>query len=126
MKQRIQTEQAPRAIGPYSQAIQSGKTIYFSGQIPLNPTTMALVSDDFREQVQQTLANLVAVTQATGGTLANIVKLTIYLVDLAQFSVVNELMEKTFSEPYPARTTIQVNALPKQAQIEIEAIMVLD
>jgi reactive intermediate/imine deaminase len=125
MKHKIHTEQAPQAIGPYSQAIQVGNTIYFSGQIPLDLTTMALVSDDFADQVTQVFNNLQAVSKAAGGSLDAIVKLTIYLTDLTRFSIVNEVMMRFFKEPYPARTTIQVSALPKAAQIEIEAIMAI-
>ncbi len=125
MKQTIHTDQAPQAIGPYSQAIKIANTVYFSGQIPLDPKTMALCSTDFKEQTTQVFTNIAAVAKAAGGDLASIVKLTIYLVDLANFAVVNETMQKFFTEPYPARTTIQVSALPKAAQIEIEALMVV-
>lgn len=125
MKQKIHTTNAPAAIGPYSQAIQVGNTVYFSGQIPLDPTTMQLVSADFAEQAKQVFRNLQAVCQAAGGDLSAIAKLTIYLIDLQHFNVVNELMVELFSEPFPARTTIQVSALPKSAQIEVEAVMVL-
>jgi reactive intermediate/imine deaminase len=125
--QQIQTEQAPQAIGPYSQAIQTNKntTIYFSGQIPLDPKTMNMVSDDFRAQANQVFTNLEKVAQAAGGNLDDVLKLTIYLTDLNDFKVVNEVMLQYFKEPYPARTTIQVVALPKAAKIEIDAIMAL-
>ena len=112
-------------IGPYSQAIQSANTIYFSGQIPLDPESMHIVSDDFAMQAEQVFRNLQSVCKAANGSLQNIVKLTIYLIDLAHFPVLNEIMKNFFEEPYPARTTIQVSALPKEAQIEIDAIMVL-
>lgn len=125
MKQKIHTEQAPRAIGPYSQAMQSGNTVYFSGQIPLDPSTMTIVSEDFAVQAEQVFLNLEQVCKAAQGNLDNIVKLTIYLTDLTYFSVVNDIMTRFFSEPYPARTTIQVPALPKAAQIEIDAIMII-
>lgn len=125
MKNPIQTEQAPQAIGTYSQAIRSGNTIYFSGQIPLDPSTMALVSEDFTAQVTQVFTNLRAVSEAAGGHLDAIVKLTIYLTDLTQFAIVNEVMTRFFKPPYPARTTIEVSGLPKGAQVEVEAIMVL-
>lgn len=125
MKQKIHTEHAPQAIGPYSQAIKTGNTIYFSGQIPLDPKTMALCATDFKEQTKQVFTNMAAVAKAAGGDLNSIVKLTIYLVDLANFAVVNETMQHFFSEPYPARTTLQVSALPKEAQIEIEAVMIV-
>lgn len=125
MKQPIHTDMAPKAIGPYSQAIQSGKTVYFSGQIPLNPKTMEMVGQDFAMQATQVFLNLQAVAQAAGGSLDAIVKLTIYLTDLAQFPIANEVMMKFFKQPYPARTTIQISALPKDAQIEVDAIMCL-
>jgi len=125
MKQKIHSDQAPQAIGPYSQAIKTANTVYFSGQIPLDPKTMALCSADFKAQTTQVFTNMAAVAKAAGGDLASIVKLTIYLVDLANFAIVNETMQQFFTEPYPARTTIQVSALPKAAQIEIEAVMVV-
>ncbi|TAK73086.1 MAG: RidA family protein [Gammaproteobacteria bacterium] len=125
MKHQIQTEAAPRAIGPYSQAIKIGNTVYFSGQIPLHPETMALVSDDFAAQAEQVFNNLEAVSKAAGGGLEAIVKLTIYLTDMASFPVVNTTMTRFFQPPYPARTTVQVSALPKAAQIEIDAVMVI-
>jgi reactive intermediate/imine deaminase len=124
-KQVIQSDQAPKAIGPYSQAIKVGSTVYFSGQIPLHPKTMALVEGDFSAQVRQVFVNLQEVAQAAGGGLKDIVKLTIYLTDLSHFSVFNDVMMAFFTPPYPARTTIQVSALPKAAQVEVEAIMVL-
>ncbi len=124
MKQIINTDDAPKAIGPYSQGIKIGNTVYFSGQIPLHPETMALVSNDFAAQAEQVFNNLKAVSCAAGGHLNDIVKLTIYLVDLTHFSVVNDIMSRFFQSPYPARTTIQVAALPKGAQIEVDAVMV--
>ncbi|OGT42584.1 MAG: reactive intermediate/imine deaminase [Gammaproteobacteria bacterium RIFCSPHIGHO2_12_FULL_37_34] len=126
MKHKIETPEAPQAIGPYSQAIKIDKTIYFSGQIPLHPKTMALVSEDFTEQARQVLTNLRAVSVAAGGSLEHIVKLTIYLTDLMHFSTLNDLMIQFFKPPYPARSTVQVVALPKAAKIEIEAVMVLE
>jgi reactive intermediate/imine deaminase len=125
-KKKIHTQTAPQAIGPYSQAIQAGNTVYFSGQIPLDPKTMAIVEGDFAAQAQQVFMNMQEVCMAAGGTSDEIVKLTIYLTDLNHFSVVNEVMMRFFHEPYPARTTIQVSALPKAAQLEIEAVMVLE
>lgn len=125
MKEKIYTSAAPQAIGPYSQAIKAGQTVYLSGQIPLDPHTMNLVSDDIAMQVEQVLKNMLAVCEAAGGSFAQIAKLTIYLVDLAHFAIVNEAMTRYFAEPYPARTTIQVAALPKAAKVEIEAVMVL-
>lgn len=125
MKQKIQTDQAPKAIGAYSQAIKTGNTVYLSGQIPLNPETMALVSEEFTDQAVQVFKNLQAVCQAAGGDLDAIVKLTIYLTDLSNFASVNEVMVKFFQEPYPARATIQISALPKSALIEVDAILVI-
>ncbi len=121
----VQTDQAPAAIGTYSQAVstQAIKTTYLSGQIPLDPVTMEMVSDQFSDQAHQVFKNLAAVATAAGGSLAECVKLTIYLVDLGQFAQVNEVMSQYFSEPYPARAAIEVSALPKGAQIEIDAIM---
>jgi reactive intermediate/imine deaminase len=125
MKQKIQTRNAPQAIGTYSQAIKSGNTVYLSGQIPLDPTSMAIISPDFAAQTMQVFKNLQAVCKAAGGSMDAIVKLTIYLTDLAHFPIVNDIMAKHFNEPYPARATIQVSALPKDAQIEIDAVMVV-
>jgi reactive intermediate/imine deaminase len=125
MKQVIQTDKAPKAIGPYSQAIQVDKTIYLSGQIPLDPKTMSLVSEDFNLQAKQVMENLQAVCIAAGGNLDSIVKLTIYLTDLNHFTVLNEIMQQFFHEPYPARSTIQISALPKNAKIEIDAVVVV-
>lgn len=123
MKQKIETMLAPKAIGTYSQAIEVGNTIYFSGQIPLDPNTMTLVSQDIHAQIHQVFTNLKMVCEAAGNHLEAIVKLTIYLTDLAHFPIVNEIMATFFHEPYPARTTVQVSALPKEAQIEIDAIL---
>ena len=122
----IQTPEAPAAIGTYSQAVQtSAATMTFiSGQIPLDPNSMTLVSEDFEEQAHRVFINLRAIAEAAGGRLSDCVKLTIYLTDLNQFASVNEVMATYFAEPYPARAAIEVSALPKQAQIEIDAIMV--
>ena len=120
----IHTDRAPAAIGPYSQAIRSGDTFYLSGQIPLDPATMELVGGAIAAQISQVFDNLAAVCAAAGGSLADIVKLNIYLVDLAHFPVVNELMARRFAEPYPARAAIGVAALPRGAQVEMDAIMV--
>lgn len=125
MKTKIHTADAPAAIGPYSQAIKTSDTVYLSGQIPLDPATMALVSSDFKEQAEQVFKNLHAICKAAGGDFDAIVKLTIYLTDLGNFPIVNEIMQRLFQEPYPARVTIQVAALPKAAQIEIDAMMAL-
>jgi reactive intermediate/imine deaminase len=124
-KIKIHSQYAPNAIGTYSQAIKFGNTIYFSGQIPLDPNTMVLVSEEIALQTMQVFNNLQAVSIAAGGNMDAIVKLTIYLTDLTHFPIINEIMAKFFKEPYPARTTIQVSALPKAAQIEIDAIMVI-
>lgn len=124
-KEKINTKKAPGAIGPYSQAIKAGNYVYLSGQIPLIPETMQLVSADFREQTVQVFKNMQAVCEAAGGSLNQIVKLTIFLIDLKNFQIVNEEMKNLFQEPYPARSTFQVSGLPKDAQIEVEAIMML-
>lgn len=124
-KSIIQTEDAPQAIGTYSQAVKAGDTVYLSGQIPLVPETMELAQGDMKEQVQQVFANLRAVCQASGGSLQDIVKLNIYLTDLGHFALVNEVMATYLQEPYPARAAVGVAALPKGAQVEMDAIMVL-
>lgn len=125
MKQRINSPLAPQPIGTYSQAIHVNNTVYFSGQIPLDAKTMTIVSDDFLVQAEQVFKNLQAVCEAAGGSMDKIVKLTIYMMDLIHFPIVNETMAKFFHEPYPARTTIEVSGLPKASQIEIDAIMVV-
>lgn len=122
----ISTTRAPNAIGPYSQAVRDGNTVFLSGQIPLSPQTQQPVSGDLRAQARQVLENLKAVAVAAGGSLAGIVKLNIYLTDMEDFPVVNELMSEYFEKPYPARATVQVTALPKGAPIEIDAVMTLD
>jgi reactive intermediate/imine deaminase len=124
-KEPIHTSRAPAAIGPYSQAIRAGSTIYLSGQIPLNPTTMELVKGDIRVQARQVFDNLTAVAEAAGGSLANAVRLTVYLTDLANFPVVNEIMAEYCKEPYPARVTIGVAQLPRGAAVEVDGILVL-
>ncbi|MEX2468491.1 MAG: RidA family protein [Pseudohongiellaceae bacterium] len=122
-RQVIQTDAAPSAIGPYSQAVRHGDTVYISGQIPLDPETMELVAGDIAAQTRQVFANLKAVASASGSRLDNAVKLTIYLTDLGQFATVNAIMAEALSEPFPARATVQVSALPKGAQVEIDAIL---
>jgi len=122
----IATELAPAAIGPYSQAVRAGQTVYFSGQIPLDPATAALVDGDISVQARQVFDNLDAVARAAGGSLAQIVRMGIYVTDLANFAAVNAVMAEYFQPPYPARSTIQVAALPKAAPVEIDAVMVLD
>ena len=124
-KQPIQTANAPAAIGPYSQAIRAGNTIYLSGQIPLNPATMELVKGDIRAQIRQVFDNLAAVAEASGGTLANAVRLTVYLTDLVHFPLVNEIMAEYCKEPYPARAAIGVAQLPRGAAVEVDGILVL-
>lgn len=121
----IQTDNAPQAIGPYSQAIKAGNTVYLSGQIPLVPETMQIIADDIQAQATQVFDNLSAVAKAAGGSLADSVKINISLTDLADFNTVNEVMKQYFTAPYPARACVQVAALPRNAKVEIEAILVL-
>ena len=123
--EKIHTETAPAAIVPYSQATKVGNTVFVSGQIPLDPETMEVVEGGIEGQTHQVFANLIAVTKAAGGGLENLAKLTIFLTDLNDFTVVNKIMATYFSEPYPARATIEVSALPKGVAVEIEAIMAL-
>jgi len=124
-RQIIATDQAPAAIGPYSQAVRAGDTVYFSGQIPLDPATGQLVDEDIAAQTRRVFDNLAAVAQAAGGSLGQIVRVGIYVTDLAHFAQVNAVMAEYFSQPYPARSTIEVSALPKGAQVEVDAVMVL-
>ncbi|NRQ42830.1 RidA family protein [Rheinheimera sp. YQF-2] len=119
----IRTNDAPAAIGTYSQAVKIGTTVYLSGQIPLVPATMQLVSEDFAAQTHQVFKNLAAVCDAAGGSLNDMVKVNIFLTDLGQFAVVNEIMSQYFAEPYPARAAVQVSALPRASQIEIDGVM---
>ncbi|RDL44863.1 RidA family protein [Marinomonas piezotolerans] len=125
-KQVIFSENAPAAIGPYSQAVRAGNTVYLSGQIPLVPATMEIISDDVTEQTQQVFKNLQAVCEAAGGSLKDIVKLNIYMTDLGNFATVNEVMTQFFEQPYPARAALGVRALPKDVAVEIEGVMVLE
>lgn len=120
----INTEKAPAAIGTYSQAVKVGQTAYISGQIPLNPETMEVVDGSFEEQAVQVFENLKAIAEAAGGSLGECVKLTILLSDMAHFATVNEVMSRYFEEPYPARAAFAVKQLPKDVDIEIDAIMV--
>jgi len=122
-RRAIATDQAPAAIGTYSQAVEVDGTVYLSGQIPLVPATMMLVEGDMRTQIEQVFDNLRAVTRAAGGDLDDVVKLTVYLVDLADFGLVNEIMAERFSPPFPARAAVQVAALPKGARVEVDAIL---
>jgi reactive intermediate/imine deaminase len=121
----ISTPDAPAAIGPYSQAVKVGNTVWLSGQIPLVPATMELVDGDIRAQARQVFSNLAAVADAAGGSLADAVKVNISLTDMADFAVVNEVMAEFFTEPYPARACVQVAGLPKSVDIEVEVIMAL-
>ena len=123
-RKTITTANAPAAIGTYSQAVAAGGLVFLSGQIPLDPETMELVSDDVAEQTDRVFRNLAAVAAAAGGSLADLVKLTVYLTDLGNFATVNEVMARHMGEPYPARAAIGVSALPRGAAVEIEAIMV--
>ncbi|MFO7953802.1 RidA family protein [Thioalkalivibrio sp.] len=118
----IQTENAPAAIGPYSQAVRTGDTLYLSGQIPLDPATMELIGGGIENQIRQVFANLQAVLEAAGASTADIAKLNIFLTDLTHFPLVNEIMSEVFGEPYPARAALGVAALPKGAQVEMDAI----
>lgn len=122
----INTDKAPAAIGAYSQAVKVGSTIYISGQIPLSVDSGELVSDDFTAQSRQVFVNLSAIAEAAGGSLGDAVKLTVYLTDLNQFSVLNEVMSEYINQPFPARAAVQVSALPRAAQIEIDAILCVD
>jgi len=119
----VSTDQAPGAIGPYSQAVKVGSAVYLSGQIPLDPETMELVQGDMEVQTRRVFDNLQAVARAAGGDLSHIVKLNIYLTDLSHFPLVNQVMTRYFQEPYPARAAVGVAALPKGAQVEAEAVM---
>lgn len=124
-KEPIHTSQAPAAIGPYSQAIRAGNTVYLSGQIPLDPVTMEIVKGDIRAQIRRVFDNLAAVAAASGGSLANAVRLTVYLTDLSHFPVVNEIMAEYCEKPFPARAAIGVAQLPRGAAVEIDGILVL-
>lgn len=121
----IHTDLAPKAIGTYSQAIKVNNTVYLSGQIPLVPATMEMVGGDVRAQITQVFKNLSAVCEASGGTLQNMVKLNVYLTDLAHFPLVNEVMAEFVKQPYPARAAIGVASLPRGAAVEMDAILVI-
>lgn len=120
----ISTDKAPKAIGTYSQAVRAGNTVYLSGQIPLNPQTMELVSGGIKAQIHQVFDNLSEVAKAAGGNFGQVVKITVYLTDLTHFPEVNQIMAEYFQEPYPARAAVGVAALPREAEIEMDAIMV--
>ena len=124
-RQTIHTPNAPQAIGPYSQAVRAGDTVYLSGQIPLDPATMQMVSGEIEVEIRQVFENLKAVAEASGGTLANAVKVNVFLTDLAHFAKVNEIMASYCSQPYPARAAIGVAQLPRGARVEIECVLYL-
>ena len=125
-RQIINTEKAPAAIGPYSQAVRAGNTVYFSGEIPLDPTTGEIVAGDVTAQARRAFDNLKAVAEAAGGSLDKVVRLGLYLTDLGEFAKVNAVMQEYFQAPFPARSTIEVSGLPKGAAFEVDAIMIID
>ncbi|MDD9817888.1 MAG: Rid family detoxifying hydrolase [Gammaproteobacteria bacterium] len=125
MRKAIATEAAPAAIGAYSQAMRAGDAVYLSGQIPLDPATMELVTGDIEQEIRRVLENLAAVAQAAGGGLDDVVKLTVFLVDLGHFATVNTVMAEYFQAPYPARAAVGVAALPKGARVEMDAVLYL-
>lgn len=125
MKQAINSEAAPSAIGTYNQAIKVGNTVYLSGQVPIDPRTQTLISDDFEREVRQVFENLSAVASAAGGSLRDLVRVGVYLTDFAHFPILNSVMAEYLPQPYPARSTIQVSALPRGARVEIDGILVL-
>ncbi len=125
-KEIIATDQAPQAIGTYSQAVKVGTTVYLSGQIPLIPESMEMVEGDMEAQIVRVFENLTAVAKAAGGDLSDIVKLNIFLTDLSHFPLVNEVMARYFSQPYPARAAIGVASLPKNAGVEMDGVLELD
>lgn len=122
----IHTDNAPAAIGTYSQAIKAGNTVYLSGQIPLDPKTMQMVEGDIDAHIARVFENLKAVAEASGGSLAQVVKLNVFLTDLGNFARVNEIMARYFQQPYPARAAVGVAALPRGSQVEMDAVIVLD
>lgn len=122
----IHTDQAPAAIGAYSQAVKVGATVYLSGQIPLDPATMHLVEGGMEAQIRRVFDNLAAVARAAGGSLADTVKLNVFLTDLSHFALVNQVMAEYFQEPYPARAAIGIAALPRGAQVEMDAVLVVE
>lgn len=124
-RQIIHTDNAPKAIGTYSQAVKIGNTVYCSGQIPLDPATMQLVNSDFKAEVHQVFKNLRAVAEAAGGSLNDAAKVNIYLTDLSVFAEVNEVMAEYFAQPYPARAAVGVKELPRGSRVEIEMVLVL-
>jgi len=126
IRQAIHTDKAPKAIGPYSQAVRVGDTVYLSGQIPLDPATGELVTGDISAQTRRVFENLTAVCAAAGGSLAHVARVGIYLTNLKNFTAVNAVMAEYCREPYPARSTIEVSGLPRGAEVEIDAVLVLD
>jgi len=124
-REAISTDSAPRAIGPYSQAVRAGDTVYLSGQIPLDPATGELVGGGFESETRRVFDNLRAVAAATGATLDHAVRVTIYLTDIGKFPIVNGIMAEYFNEPYPARVTIGVASLPKGAAVEVDCVLVI-
>lgn len=124
-RQIIKTDKAPQAIGTYSQAVKINGTVYMSGQIPLVPETMELIEGDIAKQIKRVFDNLTAVAEAAGGSLSDVVKLNVFLTDLANFATVNEIMSEYFQQPYPARAAIGVASLPKGAEVEMDAVMEL-
>ena len=124
-RQTIQTNRAPQAIGTYSQAVRAGDTVYLSGQIPIDPATGQLITNDIEAEIRRVFENLKAVAEAAGGSLANAVKVTVFLTDMAHFPKVNEIMATYFAEPYPARAAVGVAQLPKGARVEMECILSL-
>ena len=125
MKKQVNTSSAPAAIGPYSQGVIAGNLLFVSGQIPLNPSDGSLVSDSLESQANQVFKNLRAIIQEAGTSFEHVLKLTIYLTDLENFAAVNKVMENYFNEPYPARATVEVSRLPKDVEVEIDAIVEL-
>lgn len=125
-RQIIHTDQAPAAIGTYSQAVRVGDTVYISGQIPLDPKTMTLLNASIEDEIHQVFRNLSAIAKAAGGSLDKVVKLNVFLTDLANFPKVNEIMAQYFTQPYPARAALGISSLPKGANVEADAIVVLD
>jgi len=124
-RQTIQTSNAPQAIGPYSQAVRAGDTVYLSGQIPLDPKTMQLVSGDIEAEIHQVFKNLAAVAEAAGGSLANAVKVNVFLTDLGHFAKVNEIMASYCTQPFPARAAVGVAQLPRGARVKVECVLYL-
>lgn len=125
MKKQVNTSSAPAAIGPYSQGVIAGNLLFVSGQIPINPADGSLVSDSLESQANQVFENLRAIIQEAGTSFEHVLKLTIYLTDLENFAAVNKVMENYFSQPYPARATVEVSRLPKDVEVEIDAIVEL-